>query len=329
MKKRLFIIGNGFDLAHRLNSDYPSFKNYLEKEYKCTFNRQLISPNVIMGNQGEEVTNKKEAAQFLYNLIQTTLERNELEWKDFENSLSYINLSETFDWNLFLEYSDDPIRSESIKQLNTELLCKDLLFLIPSISNLFQEWIENDVQPRLQDKTKFSYFNSFIDLDKDVFMSFNYTTTLETLYGTQNVFHIHGKVGDEKLIIGHGYKNEANYDYENSDVIEDTKYDTELSIINMLRKPVNDVIKNNKILFDSVSELSEIIIIGWGYCGKVDYPYFEEIINKKDDAEWTLTYYDDPNDKFKAQENEDVAKTFAKNFNLKNFKIIKSSEMLK
>lgn len=36
----------------------------------------------------------------------------------------------------------------------------------------------------------------------DISISFNYTSTLEVLYSAQEVFHIHGKISDENLVLG-------------------------------------------------------------------------------------------------------------------------------
>lgn len=327
VSKRLLIIGNGVDLAHGLRSEYLSFKNFLENEYGCVENRHLVSPCVTMNNHGEEVVSRKEAAQFLYNLMQTTLEQNELEWKDFEDSLSYINLSEVFDWNLFNEYSDDEIKNESVKQLNTELLCEKLIYIISLIPGLFQEWIENDVEPQLQNTKKLQHFDDFIKLNNDVFLSFNYTSTLETLYGVDNVAHFHGKIGDKKYIIGHGNYKEINYNFENIDCVEDMKkYDTESKIRSMFKKPVNDVIKNNDNFFNEIKDVEEIAVIGWNYKGEVDYPYFEKIIKNANGAKWTLFYYDSEKAD-DCKKNEEDAKLFSERFNLEA-KIKKSSEIL-
>lgn len=60
MCRKLFIIGNGFDLAHEVESSYSDFKNFLEENYTDT-----------------------------YDFVQTYCRPEMYEWQDFEDSLKY------------------------------------------------------------------------------------------------------------------------------------------------------------------------------------------------------------------------------------------------
>ncbi|MBQ7995508.1 MAG: hypothetical protein IJ247_04770 [Bacilli bacterium] len=39
---RIFIIGNGFDLSHGLETRYKDFKKYIEQTYLLTFNQSFL-----------------------------------------------------------------------------------------------------------------------------------------------------------------------------------------------------------------------------------------------------------------------------------------------
>lgn len=53
--KNLFIIGNGFDLAHNLKTSYEDFHKYLKNKYPQANEEKFIQPEVItMPDGGEE-----------------------------------------------------------------------------------------------------------------------------------------------------------------------------------------------------------------------------------------------------------------------------------
>lgn len=63
MCRKLFIIGNGFNLAHEVESSYSDFKNFLEGNYTDT-----------------------------YDFVQTYCRPEMYEWQDFEDSLKYFGM---------------------------------------------------------------------------------------------------------------------------------------------------------------------------------------------------------------------------------------------
>ena len=95
----LYIFGNGFDIHHDLPTKYIEFKRFLETEYGCSELGLFLMhlPESTMDNHGGyiiEQNNKKEAAQFLYNVIQESV--NDDKWTDFEESLGNIECLDLF-----------------------------------------------------------------------------------------------------------------------------------------------------------------------------------------------------------------------------------------
>lgn len=51
---KLFIIGNGFDMAHGLPTSYNDFREYLIKEYPDADEYHTMAPGCRLGHHGEE-----------------------------------------------------------------------------------------------------------------------------------------------------------------------------------------------------------------------------------------------------------------------------------
>lgn len=168
MGNRLFIIGNGFDLAHGLPTNFsPDFKKIAESN---------------------------ESISYFRDIYQT--EESDI-WSDFEYCLGrpdFNSLEEIFD-GYAPDYSSDyeSDRDAIITQVSINgNLCKSL--------NDFAENAENTIGGKVPLEKYVGLF-----AEDDYFVSFNYTHTLERLYAIKekNVLHIHGEVGKDNLILGY------------------------------------------------------------------------------------------------------------------------------
>ena len=74
----LFIIGNGFDLAHKMETSFNQFRDYLESNYPGGHTEYLYVPESITGNHGEEVQKEEEVVGLItYLLNQVAPDDNE------------------------------------------------------------------------------------------------------------------------------------------------------------------------------------------------------------------------------------------------------------
>ncbi len=132
-------------------------------------------------------------------------------------------------------------------------------------------------------------FKNLIDSNNDLFLTFNYTETLEKIYKAKNVYHIHGKQGGN-LVFGHG--NDTDYcDEYMSKNIGSEVYLSELD--RYLKKDTETVIRENKSLFKSFDVVDEIYSYGFSF-SDVDMVYIEEICNviSTEDIVWYIHDYD-------------------------------------
>lgn len=303
MFKQLYIIGNGFDLHHGINSSYRDFQEWMYEN----------NPDVI-----EEI-------EEVYEIC------NDEWWSDFENQLASLDI---------IEYSSR-IASENQPDLLSEHCDRtwgdaqfevehQLRSLYNDIRVCLPNWI-SQLNPPLESKK--------IDLTtKDaVFINFNYTKTLENLYGISphKILHIHGCIDeDEDFILGHGksidelnliktnYLETSSFYTEQENFLElheQFAIDATIDQLASQRKPVEEIIKKHNKFFNSLTEITNIFVYGLSM-SEVDMPYLKHILSKVKSAKWEFSDY-------KGHNKERITK-FCKDNNITNYNIISLSDIV-
>lgn len=295
----LYIIGNGFDLHHFIPSKYEHFKDWLEEHDEDTLNK-----------------------------VEEILETDEPTWwNEFET-----NLGKGFSVKLYAEnvafqnqpyYGSDDYRDRDLylAEYEVEHNIGDLIFFLKGD---FQEWAcqlpAGDGGRVIKMETKGS-----------IFLTFNYTLTLEKLYNvpSKQILHIHGHALDkDTIVVGHGldyssFRKELDDDlpeppddmsseeYERwYDEVASEKFDdfptsqakdASASAMMKLRKDVDGIIAKNKDFFQSLHYIGTIHIYGFSFAD-VDIPYLMEVAKNVDigNVEIEISYYKDE-DKVKAE----------------------------
>ncbi|MER8808249.1 bacteriophage abortive infection AbiH family protein [Mesorhizobium australicum] len=165
----------------------------------------------------------------------------------------------------------------------------------------FAEWIRQLPIPSASDFT-----GRRVAIDPSaVFLNFNYTPSLQRLYGIPdaNVLHIHGAAANsaDTLILGHGWEPDPNPDpyrfeqdpegadmrvIEGQRLVDDYFKDT--------FKPTSKVIENNAFFFAGLAAVDRVFVMGHSV-SDVDHPYFDEVIANIDvnRVRWKISYYRD------------------------------------
>lgn len=286
--KHLYIIGNGFDIHHGINSSYLNFRNWLEK----------AEPNIYsqLCDLYEISTNENKAKEW---------------WNDFENMLSEVDFNNYVENVVIENYPDlskDDFRDRDYHA--AEYAASDELgALIYHVKRTFNAWIAS------LDKAEDSKRIHLIRKDS-LFITFNYTRTLEELYQIPDnqVLHIHGMVGDDELILGHG-KNYAELkedcemtlsqppadldeeeleDWYSShyDFVTQQTQEVAISQIASLQKDVQQIISDNRSIWDSLAEVEIIHVFGFSF-SYIDMPYLSTIINhiNTDKVKWVISAF--------------------------------------
>lgn len=213
-------------------------------------------------------------------------------WHDFENSLG------TFDWE---QFRDDHDHSD----IAAEDFCTSELYgaedelneladnLVTEIRERFNAWIEGIDISVASKKMQFGL--------NDRFFTFNYTSTLQLVYGidVDNIHHIHGRTDNyDELIFGHRETMEEKPELdENGDnnrtMFSDTEDAAKYPFYAFL-KPVDKVIAENRDYFESLRDISEVRVIGHSL-NEIDLPYIQELAQSVSGSKW-IVYYKEQKD---------------------------------
>ncbi len=233
--EKLFIIGNGFDIAHDLKTDYLYFKKFVyqqaygkdelleslqsENAIKLYLNRideeilleeidDYSIPEMQRGPEGEKLYPDDVDLYKLLYLLMGQITETEKFWSDFEAKLADFNKVSIATMD-FLDIDDELNGSLMANNANEigEILAE---YIDYSLNKLFKLWIEetySDWKDRILTKGEESYsklLNDSVLKNSDaLFINFNYTKTLEDLYRIpeKQVFHLHGVIDGGKFIL--------------------------------------------------------------------------------------------------------------------------------
>ena len=286
--KKLYLIGNGFDIHHGIPSRYSNYCSWLEEN-----DEDLI----------ERLRNYHDVDDKEW-------------WNQFEQELGHPDMADYID-NTALENQPD-FGSDEFRDRDYhagEFAAEDEIgSLVADIKGKFTDWVASLPAPDGGKK---------IALDKDdaFFINFNYTDTLQKLYNVKSsdILFIHGNVGyGTELILGHNrpYEeldaefapeiHEPPADLDGADLAEwyDEMADNGedyihqsvrgevVSQIHRLRKHTDNIIKENAKSFQALKNVQNVYIYGLSF-SPVDLPYLDEVVSKVnvDAAKWIVSYY--------------------------------------
>lgn len=283
---KLFIIGNGFDLAHELPTSYYDFKSWIFNQLKLTeternefetgasFISDFLLPQLMTMPDGGEEFLKDDIFKFFFRLVSQLTDGD---WSNFESSLGEIADLE-IDVNTF--YDKDGDFDHFKNQYYLEDLNNSLINAIHYLKNdLFPNWVRS-----LPDTKQYLELQpikkTILDNKNSQFLTFNYTMLLEEVYqiSEERICHIHGSIVDEPFIYGHGH---IVLPDDEPEFYSDLTYSMN-RLQNALKKPVIEQLNNHQMFFDKLKDIKELYVIGFNLTDShtVDRPYFEDLFEK-------------------------------------------------
>lgn len=244
---KLFIIGNGFDLAHGYKTSYGTFREYLSG--KGTMSGSFQISDIFSDASKSDWSNFEQLLED-YNFIEWgasyVTDIDVEDEKEQDRNMSYNN-------RLNDSYHEIAVSLPDI--IKTEL-CSFIEEATSHKANKI-ELVENLIKPR------------------DLFLTFNYSFTLEKVYKIQKkqILHIHKTINsEEEIIFGHGNQYlKSNPNPPGFNLANPAK---QLNNLNSKFK------KNYQIgsVLDFLDEkyVTQIIILGHGL-GHIDACYFQTI----------------------------------------------------
>lgn len=317
--EKLFIIGNGFDIAHDLKTDYlyfkkfvyqqaygkdelleslqnlDSIKDYLKNSDNKIYKSELFAEKVMEILSGSD---NQEKLRLLYQIL-LQITDPEMFWGDFEEKLacfSFMNASTPC--HVTNTGKED---AESRKERAEKVAGKLSQYVHHQLNKLFKQWIKETYE-QWESQLSMRKFTSHFPIAKETiltnrdarFLNFNYTRTLEDFYSipSSNIIHIHGDLDDGILIFGHG--EDSIVIPEGADILSQAMYRLSAAT----RKPVHKRIRKYDYFFKSLSSIKEIYFIGFGirYENGVDALYFKEIFKQAPDVSIYVDKFDKENE---------------------------------
>ena len=277
----LYILGNGFDLHHKLNTSLSDYAKYLKKHNNSLYEKlSLCLP----------------------------LNRN---WSNFEESFSQIKIMTA------LSELDDTLPDADNERSGLEWIYYDQAenfikqFTI-DVQNTMNDWILSLDYSQLKR-------SSYVTFDKNCkILSFNYSKTVEYLYNPKgSLLHIHNlakkrekyrykpdevdlglpEEENSDIIIGHSpvissqqYIMNPRYDsYQN--MLRSINFDTLSNLITLTTKNAAEIIQANATSFCNLNKIDKVVVYGHSL-GDCDIPYFETVLkNIQPTANFEFYYY--------------------------------------
>ena len=287
----LFIVGNGFDIAQGIPSEYRKFREFLIRKYPEALE---FRDEKIYLEDADEIEQEEFAAEILLSALDQV---DGPDWEDFEASLAHVNFSKKLPGP---ELDGDETDEEDTFLMQQYLLYMDRLtsgFIACAKKywqEFFQQWLrELQIPIKLDNFEKKDSLSRLFRRTDMKFFTFNYTKTLEKLYGINPVTHIHGTVG-QNLIFGHGEKDimyePFSGEQENGIVIRSSFLD---DMLQSFQKDTDFAqIRNKKFFRGLNTSIDQVYSYGFSY-GKVDGVYIKRIIRKiSSDAVWYFTEFE-------------------------------------
>lgn len=268
--RNLYLIGNGFDIHHGIKCRYSDFQKWVSENNPILENRLFQVYDFHIGDL----------------------------WSSLEANLGNITPEAILDNSVYspmimilTDISGEPIAlsmddySEHVSEIGytLERLYNDL-------QTEFGKWI---LQLGCANPTQ----RVIVNKDDSTFISFNYTQTLEDIYGVSpsRILYIHGCAARaDNLIFGH---NKTSVDLLNTWGDQYSEEDIESLVMaademKVLYKNVDFVIENNTQFWQTVKNIEKIHV--WGLSlSEVDIPYIKHISSliSHNNVHWEFSWF--------------------------------------
>lgn len=264
----LYIIGNGFDLAHNLESSYNDFYTWLGGGHYSYDTEQEYKDLIIR------------LTEYFGEPIDGAI------WNDFEKALGRAQLAKVLKTKIEIakEINEDIKNTVEISLYDD--LKRDYL---TNIREIFAEWVGKIERTDIEPKFKLG--------QNDYYLTFNYTHVLENVYDIEpsHILHIHGESNEpQSIVVGH------NTEYKVADYItpEIRKYDLEDSIKQMvsvfakLKKDTKGILMQHQRWFEDLKNKGIDTIELYGLSlGEIDDEYYKEIRQQLPKAKWRFALF--------------------------------------
>ena len=202
----LYIIGNGFDLAHNLKTSYNDLKEYLREKNADVFNQ--INEQLFIGDEN------------LWSSFEQNVGTDDSYFdQGFQDIVSeaqaiadeMVSGADPLLGDVYSQIEDNDI---DIKNTILETLTSEYSkFKFDNLKEIFLNALSellNDADMASKTKNKNTNIDAFLRNSKNSkFINFNYTHTLENIYhiSPYDILYLHGELGKNQLLFGNQESN--------------------------------------------------------------------------------------------------------------------------
>lgn len=196
-KINLTVVGNGFDLCHGYKTKYDDFCEYLMSTCYDSCYYPLYE---IFQNEG-------------------------IDWSDFEESLSDVTLESTYKSIIPKFNNNDNDREDEREwrtyEENVENLAECVNELPLDLADAMNDWILKATREKMN---KIKVLSDLI-AKSDMFVNFNFSTTLESLYevSDEKILHIHGQAKSRMQNMDHHDPDCGKYEHNTEIIVGHSK----------------------------------------------------------------------------------------------------------
>lgn len=297
--KHLYIIGNGFDQHHDIRSGYMDFQSWVEKEDPLVYNRLFQVYELYGGNL----------------------------WASLEENLGHIPAEAILN-----RYCEEPMIVFVKTISGTRMFSMDdftdtiseigypLQRMYNELEELLTKWVLQLFPPNISKRIS-------INKEGSMFINFNYTNTLESIYGipASSILYIHGcAMRNEPLVFGHNQTRSQIMKNWGDNFSEEELLQLEEAVedIGLLYKNVYDIIYRNDFVWNKIKNTTTIHILGMSL-SEVDLPYLIHILNVIDSPDLNIEF-----SWYSEKDKEHITK-IASHLGIKRYSLVKLTDMIR
>lgn len=300
LRKNLFIIGNGFDIAHGIPSKYTDFQKFIRSLYMTEelvdksydsfspWRYSVPRTNNVLGHFDEnQPYTLIDVLGFLDYCISRSQNPNvpynyyiNSDWWSIEEVLGKLDLKE-----FFLDKEDEAFEEN---YNDKEWLLYDIAECFKYLDRLAAMWARqidvNNVHP-IKDFSKLINNNRLLPINNDFFITFNYTPTLEVVYGVKEVIHVHGVAGG-RVMLGHAPNIDVAHFCICNSIPEYCKHAAQV-LLNITQKDTKkNILRLSNLITQKCAGVTDIYSYGFSFAD-ADLPYVS-LVCKVIDTESTI-----------------------------------------
>ena len=288
--KTLYLIGNGFDIQHEIPANYWDFREFLIANHE-EFIRQMEELYSIQPLDDTEPWYRPEMEHWNERIKENL-------WWNFEHDIGFPDVDSMMSLSSSAAEGLNRKYGAFLTESTMNAYWREQYGFMGKFQQYVKEWVSS-----LNLDVVIPIKNELVNNQNDLFLTFNYSNTLEKVYHipSYNILHIHGGIAPYCAcppIMGHGqrkmiskYRQYASENHNHGDGEGASICNAIANYYQVTLKDTKRIIFNHLDYFKSLNHIQNVNVIGLSL-GSVDFPYLVEVKKSvRRDASWNVYYH--------------------------------------